>query len=108
MDILYPFADATPLGSLLLDFGRDDYYGHSGAWLDVQDSLWLRLVTRQVPLTVGIAGTGSCESDIPGVDCTASCTTEWDAGTTVSLEALAGGGTAIRALVGGVHGHARV
>ena len=92
MDILYPFADTTPLGSLLLDFGRNDYYAHSGAWLDVQDSPWLRLVTRQVPLTVGIAGTGVVESDIPGVDCTASCTTEWDAGTTVSLEALAAEG----------------
>ena len=91
-DILYPFADTTPLGSRLLDFGRNDYYAHSGAWLDVQDSPWLRLVTRQVPLTVGIAGTGVVESDIPGVDCTASCTTEWDAGTTVSLEALAAEG----------------
>jgi hypothetical protein len=92
MDILSPFADTTPLGPLLLDVGRDDYYGHPGGWPDVQDSLWLRLVTRQVPLTVDIAGTGSVESDIPGVDCTASCTTEWDAGTSVSLEALAGEG----------------
>ncbi len=25
----------------LLDGGRDDYYGHSGSWLDVQDSLFL-------------------------------------------------------------------
>ena len=91
-DLLYPFADTTPLGSLILDFGRNDYYGHSGGWLDVQDSLWLRLVTRQVPLTLGIAGTGSVESDIPGVDCAASCTTEWDAGTSVSLDALAGEG----------------
>ncbi len=87
-DILYPFADTTPLGSLILDVGRNDYYGHSGGWLDVQDSPWLRLVNRQVPLSVGIAGTGSVESDVPGVDCSASCTTEWDAGAVVELEAL--------------------
>ena len=92
MDLLYPFADTTPLGSLILDFGRNDYYGHAGGWLDAQDSLWLRLVTRQVPLTVGIAGPGSVESDIPGVECSATCTTEWDAGTSVSLEAFAGEG----------------
>lgn len=92
MDVLYPFADTTPLGSLILDFGRNDYYGHSGGWLDVQDSPWLRLVNRQAPLAVGISGAGSVASDIPGVDCSASCTTEWDAGTTVELEPMAGEG----------------
>ena len=25
----------------MLDGGRDDYYGHSGTWTDVQDSLFL-------------------------------------------------------------------
>ena len=45
-------------------------------------------------------GSGSVESDLPGIDCAASCTTEWDAGTAVSLEALAGGGAAVRPLVG--------
>ena len=37
-DILYPYAGTSPLTSLVLDVGRNDYYGHSGAWLDVQDS----------------------------------------------------------------------
>ena len=64
-DLLYPFADTTPLGSLILDFGRNDYYGHAGGWLDVQDSPWLRLVTRQVPLTVGIAGPGPSRATSP-------------------------------------------
>jgi hypothetical protein len=91
-DILYPYADATALGSLVLDVGRNDYYGHAGAWLDAQDSGWLRLVSRQVALALGISGTGWVESDIPGVECAASCTTEWDAGTTVELEAQAGRG----------------
>jgi Divergent InlB B-repeat domain len=91
-DILFPYAGTTALGSLVLDYGRNDYYGHAGGWLDVQDSGWLRLVTRQVSLVLGIVGTGSVESDIPGIDCSASCTTEWDAGSTVELEALAGEG----------------
>jgi hypothetical protein len=91
-DILFPYASDAPLGSLVLDFGRNDYYGHAGGWLDVQDSAWLRLVLRQVPLTVGVTGTGSVESDIPGVVCAASCTTEWDAGSVVSLDATAAPG----------------
>lgn len=88
LDLLYPYASAVALGSLALDVGHDDYYGHSGSWLDVQDSLWLRLVTQQLALALTVTGRGSVESDIPGVDCAASCTTEWDAGSAVSLEAL--------------------
>ncbi len=68
-DILYPYASTTPLASLLLDVGHDDYYGHSGTWPDVQDSLWLRLVTQQMRLSLTVAGKGSVESDVPGVDC---------------------------------------
>lgn len=41
-DLLYPSSQAgTPLASKVLDVGRDDYYGHSGSWWDVQDSLFL-------------------------------------------------------------------
>ena len=88
LDLLYPYASAVPLGSLALDVGHDDYYGHSGSWPDVQDSLWLRLVAQQLSLALAITGKGSVESDIPGIDCAASCLTDWDAGSTVSLEAL--------------------
>jgi hypothetical protein len=49
-------------------------------------------VTRQVSLRTAIVGTGTVESDVPGVDCAAGCATEWDAGSVVSLEALAGDG----------------
>jgi hypothetical protein len=92
LDLLYPFAGTTPLGSLVLDVGRDDYYGHSGAWPDVQDSLWLRLVTRQAQLALAITGRGSVESDVPGIDCAEACVTDWDAGSVVALEALPVGG----------------
>ncbi len=41
-DLLYPSSQAgARLASKLLDVGRDDYYGHSGSWWDVQDSLFL-------------------------------------------------------------------
>lgn len=93
LDLLYPYARAGfPLGSLVLDVGHDDYYGHGGAWPDVQDSLWLRLVTQQLSLALSISGRGSVESDVPGIDCAASCTTQWDAGSSVSLEPLPGAG----------------
>ena len=64
-DLLYPYAPQTQLGSLSLDVGRDDYYGHSGSWPDTQDSGWLRLVSQQVRLTLAIVGLGSVESDVP-------------------------------------------
>ncbi|HET6600826.1 MAG TPA: hypothetical protein VFG57_02600 [Gaiella sp.] len=92
-DILYPFAvPGTTLASLILDVGRDDYYGHGGGWPDIQDSLWLRLVSQQIRLTLAIAGRGSVESDVPGVDCAVSCGTDWDTGSVVALEPLAGNG----------------
>lgn len=92
-DVLYPFAmPGTTLASLVLDIGRDDYYGHAGGWPDLQDSAWLRLVSQQIRLTLAIAGRGSVGSDVPGVDCTASCGTDWDAGSVVALDPLAGNG----------------
>jgi Divergent InlB B-repeat domain len=91
-DILYPVTAGDPLTSYVLDFNHDDYYGHSGTWIDIQDSRWLHvLATPQASLTVGLTGgPGSVQSDLPGVDCTATCTTRWDQGTTVDLIALPG------------------
>jgi len=91
-DILYPYASDAPLGALTLDVGRDDYYGHAGTWLDVQDSPWLRLVRNQRPLTLTVVGTGSVESDVPGLACATSCTTEWNPATDLTLEPTAGAG----------------
>jgi hypothetical protein len=84
-DLMYPYADGSTLGSLLLDPGRDDYYGHSGTWFDVRDSPWLVRLDRQERLAVRIAGTGSVASDLPGLACAASCTTTWNAGVRLVL-----------------------
>ena len=56
-DVLYPFASGGPLSSLVLDFNHDDYYGHSGSWPDIQDSLWLHHVgVPEEPLGRGVLG----------------------------------------------------
>jgi hypothetical protein len=91
-DLLFPRASVTPLEALVLDVGRDDYYGHGGSWFDLQDSALLRhLDAAQVPLTVGLNGRGRVVSDLPGLDCAATCTVAWDAGTRVSLQAIGDG-----------------
>jgi hypothetical protein len=79
-----------PLETMFLDVGRDDYYGHSGSWFDVQDSGWLaRLDAPQFPLTVAVAGaqTGLVTSDLPGIECPPACSIPWDSGTRVTLTA---------------------
>jgi hypothetical protein len=85
-DVLYPYSSGAPLSQLVLDVNHDDYYGHSGSWIDIQDSPWLHLLgAASVPLALTIAGPGSVASDMPGLFCSASCTTQWDASTKVVL-----------------------
>lgn len=87
-DVLYPATYGTPLSQLVLDYNHDDYYGHSGTWPDIQDSPWLRHLDRpQEALAVAISGRGGVFSDAPGVVCAASCTTQWDQGSVVRLNA---------------------
>ncbi len=86
-DLMYPFVDTTPLTGLGLDPGRDDYYGHGGSWLDVQDSPWLVQLDRQVPFSLTISGPGSVAADVPGLECSQSCTTTWNGDTRLELAA---------------------
>ena len=84
----------NPIETLLLDVNHDDYYAHSGGWLDIQDSSFLRhLEAPPQPLTValaGPAGTSSVASDTPGIDCPSACSVAWDGGARVTLEARPG------------------
>ena len=67
-DILYPYTQGEPLSQKVLDYGRDDYYGHSGSWIDIQDSLWLhRLDVPEESVRVLLSGSGQVESDLPGL-----------------------------------------
>jgi hypothetical protein len=85
-DLLYPSTHGQPLDAVVLDYGHDDYYGHSGSWFDLQDSFWLaRLDAPQYPLAVTIAGPGSVTSDLPGIECPGACSIAWDRGTSVKL-----------------------
>lgn len=40
-DLLAASLSGDPLEANVLDAGRDDYYGHSGSWLDLRDSFFL-------------------------------------------------------------------
>jgi Divergent InlB B-repeat domain len=92
-DLMYPFADGSPLSSLQLDVGRDDYYGASGIGFDVRTSNWLRhLDEPQAHLAIAIAGSGSVTSDLPGVVCTVSCASDWDGGESPTLSAAPAAG----------------
>jgi hypothetical protein len=85
-DVLFPQTDGRPLQQMVLDVNHDDYYGHTGTWNDMQDTIFLRhLNAPQVQLDVRFSGAGSVASDMPGVECSQDCGTQWDQGTTVSL-----------------------
>ena len=91
-DLMYPFIGAAGLSAKVLDPGRDDYYGQSGAWTDSRDSAWLVHVDGQTPLALSVAGTGSVAADVPGLQCTATCTTTWNNGQRLVLSATPGTG----------------
>ncbi len=99
-DLLYPYASSAQLAVLALDVGHDDYYAHSGSWLDLQDSAWLRHIEAPpAMLAVNPTGGGSVRSDVPGIDCDAACSVEFDAGSQVALAPQPGSGPAVRPLV---------
>jgi Divergent InlB B-repeat domain len=91
-DLMYPRAGGDPLSTKVLDPGRDDYYGHSGAWLDTQDSAWLVRLDSQTPLALTVSGTGTVTADVPGLQCSASCSTTWNSGQALNLTATHGAG----------------
>jgi hypothetical protein len=91
-DIMYPFlGPGTTIDDVALDVGRDDYYGHSGSWWDVQDSSWLRhLPLRRVHVTV--VGQGQVAAKPSGLPCSGGCDTVLENGTAVSLVPQAASG----------------
>jgi hypothetical protein len=88
-DLLAPTPSVSSLDGALLDAGHDDYYAHSGSWWDVQDSDWLRhLDAGQARLTITAGSGGSVTADLPGGACSSgTCTSTWDAGSKVTLNA---------------------
>ena len=91
-DLMFPSIGDEPLATKLLDPGRDDYYGHAGGWTDTQDSPWLVRLDSQAPLAVTVSGPGSVSADVPGLLCSVSCTTTWNAGQRLALSATPSAG----------------
>lgn len=86
-DVLYPFVESgIPLTSLQLDVGHDDYWAGT-APVNLQVQPWFRHVQDQVHLDLAISGQGTVTSDLPGIDCTATCGTDWDRGDAIHLTA---------------------
>lgn len=92
-DLMYPFVNGAPLSDLGLDVGRDDYYGATGVGFDVRTSRWLRhLDEPSAHLSLALTGSGTVASDVPGLQCTAACESDWDGGQTVTLSAAPASG----------------
>jgi Divergent InlB B-repeat domain len=74
-DILYPYVgEASTLDVVALDYNRDDYYGHSGSWWDLQDSSWLmHLPQRSVTLQIEGSGSLLVHLDSAVIPCEAGC-----------------------------------
>ena len=84
-DALYPYVEAgIPLNSLQLDVNHDDYWAGT-APVNLQVQPWFKHTQDQVHLALAIAGTGEVTSDIPGLDCTATCGSDWDRGDVIDL-----------------------
>jgi hypothetical protein len=91
-DLMYPAIGPEALSAKVLDPGRNDYYGHSGAWLDTQDSAWLVRLDSQAPFALTVSGTGTVTADVPGLQCSASCSTTWNSGQALNLKATPAAG----------------
>jgi List-Bact-rpt repeat protein len=91
-DILFPYVTfGDTLDTSALDFGRDDYYGHSGWWWDVQDSAWL-MHLPQFTLSIDVSGSGGATGTVAmtapaQLSCSATCSESLDDGTRVTLVA---------------------
>lgn len=93
-DVMASGRNTALLRDQVLDFGRDDYYGHSGGWWDAQDSPWLvQTAVADRPVRVEIAGGSGGEevsSSPPGLSCPAVCSLLWAGGDRLILEPTAG------------------
>lgn len=97
-DVLYPVATrATRLATEILDVNRDDYYGHSGTWFDVQDSGWLAHLPQfalAIAVRTSARAAGTVRMTAPAAfECRRSCSVPFDTGTSVSLVAVPAPGT---------------
>ena len=105
-DLMFPAVGGGPLSVKALDPGRNDYYGHAGTWLDTQDSAWLVRLDRQAQLALTVSGPGSVAADVPGLQCSSSCTTAWNSGQHLALTATPAAGAKLVRWTGACSGSA--
>ena len=105
-DLMYPAVGSGPLSAKVLDPGRNDYYGHAGTWLDTQDSAWLVRLDSQAQLALTVSGPGSVAADVPGLQCSSSCTTTWNSGQRLALTATPAAGAKLVRWAGACSGSA--
>ena len=96
-DLMYPTTRGQGLSAVVLDVGRNDYYGHGQGWWDLRNSDWLvHLDAPGFALTISFGtstGTGTVTSDQPGIACPPSCSSLWSPGTKVTLTAAPAAGS---------------
>jgi hypothetical protein len=109
VDVLYPSANSTTrLPTQVLDVNRDDYYGHSRSWFDLQDSGWLSHLP-QLALTVAVQGTGPATGAVrmtspAATTCSATCSYPLDTGVVVTFVAQPSTGSRLLAWGGACTG----
>ena len=88
-DLMDPYNQAgSPLSAIVLDVNHDDYYAHSGSWLDVQDSEWLIHLPQRslsVQLVSRRGGAGTVVSRPAAISCPDRCEAVLDEGLEVTL-----------------------
>jgi Divergent InlB B-repeat domain len=105
-DLMFPAVGSGALSVKALDPGRNDYYGHAGTWLDTQDSAWLVRLDSQAQLALTVSGPGSVAADVPGLQCSSSCTTAWNSGQHLALTATPAAGAKLVRWAGACSGSA--
>ncbi len=109
LDVLYPSANSsTRLPTQVLDINRDDYYGHSRSWFDLQDSGWLSHLP-QLALTISVQATAPAAGVVrmtapSATTCATTCSVPLDTGTAVTLVAQPSAGARLLAWSGACTG----
>lgn len=106
-EAMAPGGSSPSLWDYLLDPGRDDYYGHSGAWWDVRSSRWLATDVPDRTLSVELeraAPEATVRSIETGIDCPRVCSLPWPDGDEVELDVYPGSGRRLIRWEGGCAG----
>ena len=103
-DLMFPFIDGTPADESPPRSGPRRLLRPLRPWPDIQDSPWLVQLDRQAPFPLAISGPGRIAANVPGLDCTQSCTTTWNAGTRLTLTPTPGPGAKLVRWSGGCTG----